>query len=79
GSLRFETNVRHQAGHEIPVDVSVSLVTSEGESFAHVCVDDLRERRAAECRIRQLLQFDELTGLPNRGLLFERLGATLQT
>lgn len=79
GSSRFETNVRHHDGHEIPVDVSVSLVTSDGETFAHVCVDDLRDRRAAERRIQQLLQFDELTGLPNRQRLFEHLEATLQT
>jgi PAS domain S-box-containing protein len=58
GSLRCETHVRHHEGHEIPVDVSVSLVTSGDESFAHVCIDDLRERRAAEQRIQQ--QTDEL-------------------
>ncbi len=79
GSLRFETGVRHHDGREIPVDVSVSRVSSDGETFAHVCIDDLSERRAAEQRIRQLLQYDELTGLPNRHLLFERLGAALQT
>ncbi|MGQ0799967.1 MAG: EAL domain-containing protein [Pseudomarimonas sp.] len=78
-SLRFETRFRHSAGHEIPVDVSVSLVTSGEETFAHVCIDDLRERRASEQRIQQLLRFDELTGLPNRLQLFERLGAMLQT
>lgn len=58
GSLRFETSVRHQKGREIPVDVSVSLVTSEEASFAHVCIDDLSERRAAEHRINQ--QTEEL-------------------
>jgi PAS domain S-box-containing protein len=58
GALRFETLFRHHDGHEIPADVSVSLVTSDGKTFAHVCVDDLRERRAAERRIQQ--RTDEL-------------------
>ncbi len=79
GSLRFETSVRHREGHEIPVGVSVSQVSSGDETFAHVCIDDLRERRAAEGRIQQLLRFDDLTGLPNRQRLFESLGTTLQT
>lgn len=53
GSLRFETSVRHRDGHGIPVDVSVSMVTSDEQTFAHVCVDDLRERRAAEQALRE--------------------------
>ena len=50
GSLRFESSVRHNDGHEIPVDVSASLITSDGETFAHVCMDDLRERRIAQAK-----------------------------
>ncbi|WP_332852663.1 ATP-binding protein [Duganella sp. S19_KUP01_CR8] len=50
GSLRFESGVRHNDGQEIPVDVSVSLVNSDGETFAHVCMDDLRERRTAQAK-----------------------------
>jgi PAS domain S-box-containing protein len=50
GSLRFESSVRHNDGHEIPVDVSVSLITSDGETFAYVCMDDLRERRTAQAK-----------------------------
>jgi PAS domain S-box-containing protein len=53
GSSRFETSVRHHDGHEIPVDVSVSLVTSDGQTFAHVCVDDLRERHRAEKALKE--------------------------
>ena len=39
--------------------------------------DDVTERRQAEARIRQMALHDELTGLPNRAQLTDRLDAAL--
>lgn len=38
---------------------------------------DITERKRAEARIEQLAFFDDLTGLPNRRLLLDRLGQVL--
>jgi diguanylate cyclase (GGDEF)-like protein len=40
-------------------------------------VEDVTERRALQNRLRHQAQHDPLTGLPNRTLFFERLGAAL--
>ncbi|WP_137173536.1 EAL domain-containing protein [Massilia sp. HP4] len=41
-------------------------------------VRDITERKLAEERIRHLAQHDDLTGLPNRSLLRDRLGQAIQ-
>jgi PAS domain S-box-containing protein len=69
GSLRFESSVRHNDGHEIPVDVSVSLVTSDGETFAHVCMDDLRERRTAQAKSDFLAAMSHEIRTPMNGVI----------
>ena len=69
GSLRFESGVRHKDGHEIPVDVSVSLVTSDGETFAHVCIDDLRERRTAQAKSDFLAAMSHEIRTPMNGVI----------
>ena len=40
--------------------------------------EDITAQKAAADRIRQLSYFDQLTGLPNRSMLVERLGRSLQ-
>jgi diguanylate cyclase (GGDEF)-like protein/PAS domain S-box-containing protein len=40
-------------------------------------LEDITARKAAEARIEHMANFDMLTDLPNRGLLFDRLGRTL--
>lgn len=41
------------------------------------CFEDLSERKQAEDEIKQLAYFDELTGLPNRRMFYQRLQQAL--
>ncbi|WP_305044821.1 putative bifunctional diguanylate cyclase/phosphodiesterase [Geoalkalibacter sp.] len=59
---------------------SVAWVTDGAgrPEFGIGLLQDLTARRAAEDRAEQLANFDPLTGLPNRGLFQQRLGAELE-
>ena len=53
-------------------------VRVDGEAVTLVCtVQDITERKHAEDEIRRLAYYDSLTGLPNRRLLLDRLGAAM--
>jgi diguanylate cyclase (GGDEF)-like protein len=64
---------RRRDGSLFPVEVSASRIEAGGRSYHQKIVRDISERKAQEARIHQLAYFDELTGLPNRGLLKDRL------
>jgi diguanylate cyclase (GGDEF)-like protein/PAS domain S-box-containing protein len=72
---------RRKDGHIFPEWLCITAISnSVGEIISYVATsNDISQRKADEERIRQLAFYDELTKLPNRTLLFQRLGLALKT
>jgi diguanylate cyclase (GGDEF)-like protein/PAS domain S-box-containing protein len=61
-------------GGECHVEISLCRIeTGEGLFFA-CALRDMSERKAADEKIRELAFYDQLTGLPNRTMLMDKLG-----
>ncbi|MGM9515583.1 bifunctional diguanylate cyclase/phosphodiesterase [Roseateles sp. DB2] len=60
-------------GERFPMSLAVNEIEREGERIYIGMVRDITQRRAAEAEIQRLAFFDQLTDLPNRRLLLDRL------
>jgi diguanylate cyclase (GGDEF)-like protein len=66
-------------GATLPVEVLTRPIEHDGRPASVTALRDISERKGAEERIRFLAHHDQLTGLPNRVLLDERLRQALDT
>jgi len=75
----YELTVRRKDGSQFPLLVYGSPSVLNGRPAAVGTVLDLSAQKTAERRIRELAEFDALTGLPNRRLLQARFSQLLAT
>lgn len=75
--LRYESVVLHRSGERIPVELIARTMQYGGEQLRMNIVRDIRDRVAAQARIRHLAQHDALTGLMNRSAFLDQLQAAM--
>ena len=71
----FERKVRVKDGSILPVEVSLSLILNEDGTPIYIqnIFRNITERKENERQLKFLATHDQLTGLPNRALFFDRL------
>lgn len=80
GAWQGEIWDRRKDGSIYPKWLSISAVRGESGAVTHYISlhQDVSERKQAEARIHQLAYYDQLTGLPNRILILERLSDVMR-
>ena len=75
-----EARGRRKGGEEFPLWLSLTGVSDGTGCWTHYIASlaDLSEQRDTEQRISRLVNFDALTGLPNRRFMLDRLRAAVQ-
>lgn len=67
----------HKSGEQLPLEINIARMEL-GDTRHFVClVRDIAERKRAEEKLTQLALYDQLTGLPNRTMFYERLASLM--
>lgn len=77
--MRYELSAIRQDGTAFPITIQGSPSVFNGKPASVGTVLDISAQKIAELRIRELADFDALTGLPNRRLLRDRVTQLLAT
>ena len=79
GTWRGETYHKHKNGILFPIYLSKSIIIDENEKELGIVniVRDITEKKAIEQRLEYMAHFDDLTGLPNRVLFYDRIDKSL--
>ncbi|WP_031483812.1 two-component system response regulator [Maridesulfovibrio frigidus] len=73
----FEMRVKRKDGSIVWVSESSRLFEEDGEFFIEGVVEDVTQRKMCELDLQEKATLDELTGVPNRYLFFDRLESSL--
>ncbi|QSX34018.1 EAL domain-containing protein [Shewanella avicenniae] len=70
-----EREIYTYAHHYLPVWLNASTIRNDRQQLQYIVLvfSDISERKQSEAELRQLANFDVLTGLPNRSLFSDRL------
>ena len=69
----FEACHKREDGSLYPVEVKMQLLEPKVPNLVLAIVDDKTDQKTMETKINQMAFYDDLTGLPNRNLLIDRL------
>lgn len=74
---RYDISAVTKTGERREVEITASPITTEGRPGVLVVTVDNTERKAAQAKVQYLALHDQLTGLANRALFFDRLDAAI--
>ncbi len=73
-----EAVCRHKDGHVFPIQLDITAISAKTPELIYfVSITDITRQKHAEKRIMQIAHYDDLTGLANRVMFFDRLSQFL--